>query len=125
MKILKMIGIVVLVVVVLAGAGVTTLALKKPAQRPAPDVKVEITPERLARGKYLVENVVDCVGCHSDHEWDKFGMPEWITYATDDIRYWNWKVWWYEPARAKRLEEAMKAGTAVPPAPAENTYWKR
>ena len=64
---LKVAGIVLLVVVALAAIGVTFLLLKKPAQRPATTEKFEATPQRLARGKYLVHHVSDCVGCHSDH----------------------------------------------------------
>lgn len=66
---------IVLVVVILAGAGLAWLALRSPAQRPAPDEKVEATPARVARGQYLVENVADCFGCHSDHHWDRFALP--------------------------------------------------
>jgi mono/diheme cytochrome c family protein len=33
------------------------------------------TPERLARGQYLVENVMGCFGCHSDIDWAGTGMP--------------------------------------------------
>jgi len=36
--------------------------------------KIQPTPERLARGKYLVENVSDCLGCHSDHI-TTYGFP--------------------------------------------------
>jgi ABC-type oligopeptide transport system substrate-binding subunit len=57
--------------------------------------------------------------------WDKFGYPEWISWATLDIRYTLWQTWWFEPDRAKRLEQAMAAGTAIPRAPEENTYWKK
>ncbi|HEX8154190.1 MAG TPA: cytochrome C [Thermoanaerobaculia bacterium] len=64
---LKVAGIVLLVVVALAAIGVTFLLLKKPAQRPATTEKFEATPQRLARGRYLVHHVSDCVGCHSDH----------------------------------------------------------
>lgn len=56
--------------------------------------------------------------------WDKFGMPEWVGYSTLDPRYTIWKVWWYDDARAKRLEEAKAAGTEVPKAAENNTYWK-
>ena len=27
------------------------------------------TPERMARGKYLVESVSGCMDCHSPHDW--------------------------------------------------------
>jgi len=70
----KVIGIVVLVIVALALIAVAWLSMRKPAQRPASAEKIESTPERIARGKYLVENVTDCLGCHSDHI-DTFGYP--------------------------------------------------
>jgi mono/diheme cytochrome c family protein len=71
MKILlKLLGIASLVVV----AAVTWLVLRKPAQRPVTSLRIEATPERLARGKYLVENVSDCLGCHSDHL-TTYGFP--------------------------------------------------
>lgn len=71
---LKIAGGVVLVVLALVLGGVAFLALRKPAQRPASTEKFEATPARLARGKYLVHNVSDCLGCHSDHV-DAFGFP--------------------------------------------------
>lgn len=71
---LKVAGIVLLVVVALVVAGVSYLSLEKPAQRPAMTERVEPTPERLARGKYLVHHVTMCVDCHSDHA-NRYGMP--------------------------------------------------
>src|SRR5499427_5712691 len=66
---------ILLVLVVVAGLGVAWLALRRPAQRPPSAEKIEATPERLARGEYLVERVSDCFGCHSDHHWDRFAIP--------------------------------------------------
>lgn len=63
------------VVVLIAAAGLAWLALRKPDQRPPSTDKIEATPERLARGEYLVEHVSDCFGCHSDHHWDRFAIP--------------------------------------------------
>jgi mono/diheme cytochrome c family protein len=54
---------------------VAFLALRPPKRRPASSVKIEPTPERLERGKYLALHVTDCLGCHSDHHFDRFGMP--------------------------------------------------
>ena len=62
----KIVGVVVLVVVALAAIGVSYLALRKPAQRPASAEKIEATPERVARGKYLVHHVSICFDCHSE-----------------------------------------------------------
>jgi len=63
------------VIVVAAGGLLAWLALRSPAQRPPSAEKIEATPERLARGEYLVERVSDCFGCHSDHHWDRFAIP--------------------------------------------------
>lgn len=57
--------------------------------------------------------------------WDKFGMPEWCTWNSIDIRYTLWWTWWWDESRAQRLSAAMSAGTSVPQAPPENDYWKR
>lgn len=70
----KIVGIVLLIVVALAAIGVSWLLLRKPAQRPASAQKIEATPERLARGKYLVEHVSACVDCHSERTM-AYAMP--------------------------------------------------
>ena len=72
---LKIIGGVLLVVLAVIGGGLAWLSLRKPASRPVTSLRIDATPERLARGHYLVNNVVDCLGCHSDHLVDKFGIP--------------------------------------------------
>jgi hypothetical protein len=66
-------GVVLLIIVVIAGA-VTWLAVRKPASRPPSAERVEVTPERMTRGKYLVEHVAPCLDCHSDHVL-KFSTP--------------------------------------------------
>lgn len=70
----KAVGAVLLGVVALAIGGISWLAWRKPAARPVSATRIEVTPARLARGKYLVENVADCLGCHSDHL-NTFGFP--------------------------------------------------
>lgn len=62
----KVVGIVLLVVVALAAIGVGYLAVRKPAQRPASAAKIVSTPERVARGRYLVHHVSNCFDCHSE-----------------------------------------------------------
>ena len=65
-----------LLALVLATAGLLAwLALRKPAMRPPSTEKIEATPERLARGTYLVDHVVDCIACHSDFHGDRFAIP--------------------------------------------------
>jgi mono/diheme cytochrome c family protein len=71
---LKVVGVLVLAIAAIAAAGVTWLALRKPAQRAPLAEKIEATPQRLARGEYLVHHAADCVGCHSERD-DAFGFP--------------------------------------------------
>ncbi|HEX8674228.1 MAG TPA: c-type cytochrome [Longimicrobium sp.] len=61
-------------VLVIGGAAIF-LGTKSPAYRPAPDLKVESTPEQIERGRYLVENVANCLHCHSQLDETKYGMP--------------------------------------------------
>lgn len=63
---LRWLGGALLVVLALVAAGVTWLAVRKPASRPPSTEKIELTPERIARGEYVVHHVSDCLGCHSD-----------------------------------------------------------
>ncbi len=46
-----------------------------PKKRALTDNRFETTPQRLARGKYLVEGVAGCFGCHTDADWSKPGAP--------------------------------------------------
>lgn len=71
---LKVVGIIVLAIVALAVIGVSWLTLRKPAQRAAVAAKVQATPERVARGKYLVNHVSICLDCHSERT-NQYGLP--------------------------------------------------
>jgi mono/diheme cytochrome c family protein len=75
MRVLKVLGWIVVAIVLAAGSGLAWLVLRSPDRRPASAEKVEVTPERLARGRYLVQHVADCVGCHSDFHSDRFALP--------------------------------------------------
>jgi len=46
-----------------------------PRLRPLTNRVFERTPERWARGKYIVENVSACADCHSPHDWTKHDSP--------------------------------------------------
>lgn len=41
----------------------------------AQEMKVEITPERVERGKYLATSVCVCIDCHSTRDWTKYSGP--------------------------------------------------
>ncbi len=73
---LKYLGIAAVVCLAAATAAAGTyIALATPKSRPARDVRVEITPERVERGRYLFHHVADCDGCHSPRDASKFSMP--------------------------------------------------
>jgi hypothetical protein len=63
-----------LAAVALLGGGLF-LAFANPRQRPASQETVARTPERMARGRYLVEHVLDCNGCHTQRDWSRWGGP--------------------------------------------------
>lgn len=66
------IAALVLVVILVATWFVVTF---EPKSRPASTERVEATPERLARGRYLAEGVLSCTSCHSERDWKFYGRP--------------------------------------------------
>lgn len=62
-----------LVITVVLAAGF--VALHEPASREVTDLKIEATPERLARGEYLVHNVSGCFHCHTEFDQTKRRHP--------------------------------------------------
>jgi hypothetical protein len=73
-----LIGVFVFLAVCLA-AGITfTIGWRPfigPRARALTVRKFESTPERLARGKYLVMNVSACMDCHAEHDWTARDAP--------------------------------------------------
>lgn len=43
--------------------------------RPLRNISVARTPERIARGRYLAEGLLQCFNCHSERDWKKPGAP--------------------------------------------------
>lgn len=66
--------LVVIGVVCVAGAAlyVTQFLPNVPVQT---DLRVEVTPERVARGAYLANNVCVCMDCHSGRDWAVYSGP--------------------------------------------------
>jgi mono/diheme cytochrome c family protein len=74
-KLMKIFGIIlVVVVVVLVGASIY-MKNAFPKVSPPPNLKVEITPGRVERGKYLANHVTVCIDCHATRDWSKFSGP--------------------------------------------------
>jgi mono/diheme cytochrome c family protein len=75
---LKKIAIRVLAALVgLIGLAILALVVKffvlSPQLRPAPQVVAPQTPEAIAKGRYLVDHVAGCLGCHSTIQEDQPG----------------------------------------------------
>ena len=74
-KVFKVIAVIVLLIIIAVGGLVTYVKTMLPNVGPAPDLKVAATPERLERGKYLANNVIACMDCHSQRDWNFYGGP--------------------------------------------------
>jgi mono/diheme cytochrome c family protein len=71
-KVLKY--LVIAIVVGIAGL-LSYVKLALPNVGDAPDIKVEMTPENIARGEYLANHVTVCIDCHSSRDWSRFAGP--------------------------------------------------
>jgi mono/diheme cytochrome c family protein len=71
----KKVVLILVAVVLVAGAAYSALVLKQPAANSPSDIKVPMTAERIERGKYIFETLADCAGCHSERNWEKFSAP--------------------------------------------------
>jgi mono/diheme cytochrome c family protein len=69
---------VALVAVVLLAGITATIGWRPfigPRARPLTDRRFDSTPERLTRGQYLTENLLNCFACHSDRDWTQHDAP--------------------------------------------------
>ncbi len=71
-RVLQILGLV-LAVGIAVGAVYYNLFL--PRQQAPAELTVDLTPERIERGRYLVINVLQCVDCHSERDWGLYGGP--------------------------------------------------
>jgi mono/diheme cytochrome c family protein len=53
----------------------TYMKIALPDVGPAPEMKVDMSQERIERGKYLANYVSVCMDCHSGRNWNKFAGP--------------------------------------------------
>lgn len=74
-KILKYLFYVLVGLVVIVAGLLTYVKVALPNVGPAENLTVERTPERIARGKYLANNIMVCMDCHSTRDWSKFSGP--------------------------------------------------
>lgn len=74
-KFLKILGIVLGIIIVGVAGVMAYIKLALPDVGPAPDLKVEVTPERVKRGEYLANHVNVCMDCHSTRDYSLFSAP--------------------------------------------------
>jgi mono/diheme cytochrome c family protein len=67
-------GILLLLVVSVAGM-LSYVKIALPNVADAPDLSIELTPERLERGEYLALYVSGCIECHSQRDYSIFSGP--------------------------------------------------
>lgn len=51
------------------------LLLRRPSSQPPAQITVPMTAERIARGNYLFNTLLDCNGCHSERDFSRLGGP--------------------------------------------------
>jgi mono/diheme cytochrome c family protein len=76
---LKIVGWILGALIVLLLAAITaTIGWRPfvgPASRALTDRRFDPSPERLARGQYLTDNLLNCFACHSDRGWPQHDAP--------------------------------------------------
>ncbi|MCB0792318.1 MAG: c-type cytochrome [Flavobacteriales bacterium] len=74
-KLLKIVLYLVLIALVVIVGAITYVSKALPNIEAPKDLKVEVTPERVARGEYLANHVCVCMDCHSTRDWNTFAAP--------------------------------------------------
>jgi len=74
-KILKYVGYVLALLLVVVAGLLSYVKLALPNVGEAEDLKIEYTPERIERGRYLANSVTVCMDCHSKRDYTKFSGP--------------------------------------------------
>lgn len=72
---IKIAGVLVALLAVAATAGLTYLYAAFPDVPVNEGYRIEATPERLARGRYLDNHVVGCTTCHTQRDWTRYAGP--------------------------------------------------
>ncbi|WP_184550403.1 c-type cytochrome [Mucilaginibacter sp. FT3.2] len=74
-KFLKYTAYLVAAVILIAVAVASYITLALPNVGQPENIKVDATPQRIERGKYLANNVTLCMDCHSTRDWTKYAGP--------------------------------------------------
>ena len=74
-KLLRYGLIAVLFLFLLIGGLLTYVSTALPNVGPAPEMHIELTPQRIARGEYLANHVMQCMECHAVRDFSLFAGP--------------------------------------------------
>lgn len=74
-KLFIVLGVVLLVLLSFVSAALVYVSAALPDVGAPPDIEVELTQERIDRGKHLANNVMACMHCHTPQEKTKFAHP--------------------------------------------------
>jgi hypothetical protein len=74
-KLFKVLAILLIILIAIIAVGISYVKVALPDVGEAPDLKIELTPDRVERGKYLANSVTVCMDCHSTRDWSKFSAP--------------------------------------------------
>jgi hypothetical protein len=74
-KALKILAIIVGILLIAVAGIASYVKFVLPNADPAPDLKVQSTPERIERGKYLANHVLICMDCHSTRNFNELSGP--------------------------------------------------
>jgi hypothetical protein len=74
-RLLKVLGFALLIILVLIASAIAYVKFALPNVGDTESLSVELTPERIERGKYLAHSVTVCMDCHAVRDWSKFSGP--------------------------------------------------
>lgn len=74
-RFIKILGALLVLLAVVIGAGLLYITKALPDVDAPTDLKVELTPERIERGRYLANSVCVCMDCHAQRDWSLFAGP--------------------------------------------------
>lgn len=70
-RLLALLGIIIVLAII---SSILYVLYARP-NIPLKEIRAEITPARVERGKYLANHVTVCMDCHSTRDWSKFSAP--------------------------------------------------
>jgi mono/diheme cytochrome c family protein len=74
-KTFRVILVILLAIIVLAGGAILYVKAALPRVGSPQDLSIQRTPGRIARGQYLANQVAACMDCHSERDWSIYGGP--------------------------------------------------